>query len=119
MITYFTHIIVFTIQVATCVAYLKTTHAQGPGINNLFIHESKLYNSCLFNEVFHMSKYEGKSIYKSQMAISLISFVHYAFTVCQQMAACVLVVEVVSDRLGTRLVSGSQSTMAGVLHECT
>ena len=29
------------------------------------------------------------------------------------------VVEVVSDRLGTRSISGSQNTMAGVLHECT
>ena len=30
-----------------------------------------------------------------------------------------IVVEVVSNRLGTRSVSGSQSKMAGVLHECT
>ena len=32
---------------------------------------------------------------------------------------CMLVVVVVSDLLGTRSASGSQSTMAGVLHECT
>ena len=62
---------------------------------------------CYNNERFY---YEGESIYKSQMSVSLISFVHYAFIVCQQM--------VVSDRLGTRAVSASKSTMAGVLHEC-
>ena len=35
------------------------------------------------------SYYEDESIYKSQMSISLISFVHYAFIVCRQMAAYV------------------------------
>ena len=60
------------------------------------------------------SFYEGETIYKSQMSVCTLCV--HCLSADRNM--CMLV-EVVLYRLDTRSVSGRQSTMTGVLHECT